>query len=266
MLLTDETNLDAVGDARFFIYGGLFFPIEKLVELDRGIAAIRDQAGYLPADTLKFETRQRPDQVDLARATSAKRQVVELCRAHGCKFIAYAALHAIIRNRPREEQVLFGANSVIDRFNRFLERDNSFGMVLTDTLPVAAPNQYMREKFARGLQYGEEFRQLRRVRLFGSTCIGASHVASAIDVVLGSFRYAVNSPRNRDAAAEMVANVTDLMWGYRRNNEAHVLEAGLIFRPMLANIQVEAYRREYEDLMRTLDELDEHGLRLRDGA
>jgi hypothetical protein len=91
-------------------------------------------------------------------------------------------------------------------------------------------------------------------------------VASAIDIVLGCFRYAINSPRNRDAAGEMASNVTDLMWGYRRNNEAYVLETGLILRPMLANIQVEAYRREYEQLLQRLDELDAHGLRMRDGA
>jgi hypothetical protein len=266
LLLTDETNLEPAENVRFFIYGGLFFAIDHLVEIDREIAAIREHAGYRQDDLLKFETRHRPEHVDIAAATAAKRSVVDLCRRTGCRFIAYGALHAIIANRPRNEQVLFGTNSVIDRFNRFLEREDDYGIVLTDTLPVQAPNQYVREKFMRGLQFGDDFRPLPRVRLYGTTCAGASHLASAIDIVLGCFRYAVNAPRNREAAGEMIASVIDLMWGYRRNNEAFVLESGLVLRPMLANIQVEAYRREYEQLLRELDELDALGRMIREGA
>jgi len=53
--LTDETNQQVSKTSLFFIYGGLFFPIEHLNTLDSEIENIRTGAGYNPEDVFKFE-------------------------------------------------------------------------------------------------------------------------------------------------------------------------------------------------------------------
>jgi len=50
ILLTDETNTQPTDDIKFFAYGGLFFPIEKLPDLHTEIETIRKEAGYGPED------------------------------------------------------------------------------------------------------------------------------------------------------------------------------------------------------------------------
>jgi hypothetical protein len=264
LLLTDETNLHSAEKVKFLIYGGLFLPIDKAIQLDQGIEKIRKVAGYQPREILKFDTRERPPTISIESATQAKREVVALCREVGCKFVVYVAHHDIIKDRSREDQILFGANSVIERFNRFLAQHGDYGMVLADTLPLESPNQYFKEKFSVGLTFDKEVRPLPRIRLYGTTCSGGSHLSSAIDIVLGSFRYAVNSPANIKAAGEMVSNVTDLMWGYRKDNDALVLETGLILRPKIENIRKQEYRDEYLALLKRLSDLDDLGMKLRD--
>lgn len=54
ILLTDETNRCPSEDARFFIYGGLIFPVEHLATLHSKIEYIRLKAGYRAGDSLSL--------------------------------------------------------------------------------------------------------------------------------------------------------------------------------------------------------------------
>src|SRR5688572_27755318 len=101
LLLTDETNLQPSADAKFFVYGGLIVPLERLVELDRGVDEIRKQNGFKPEDELKFDTRSRPLYVSQQQATEAKRRVVDLSLSLDCKFIVHIILHDIVRNQSQ---------------------------------------------------------------------------------------------------------------------------------------------------------------------
>lgn len=113
VLLTDETNLEASESVRFFTYGGLIVPMEKIPALHARIEEIRKAAGYGPSDRLKFETKARPKGVTIEAATSAKREVVAAAIESGCLFIAYVVLHAIAKSQGIEKTIQFGANSVI---------------------------------------------------------------------------------------------------------------------------------------------------------
>lgn len=257
LLLTDETNLNPSDKSRFFIYGGLIIPFESFEALDKEIAKIRLEAGYNEEDMLKFDTNTRPKHVTFQESTKAKRQVLETCQKLGCKFIAYVILHDIARKQSQDDLVLFGANHVIGRFNRFLEKSKSVGICLTDTLPVKAGNQYLIEKFTKGLKIEERQVKLNQIRLFGSTCIGASHVNSAIDIVLGTFRYCVNTPENIPATSYMMTAVANLMWGEKKNDVRYILETGLILRPILDKIKVASYKDEYTRLIKWLEKLDD---------
>jgi hypothetical protein len=56
LLLTDETNKEESVEIRFFIYGGLFVPANKAVQIHNEIEAARKSFGYQQADLLKFDT------------------------------------------------------------------------------------------------------------------------------------------------------------------------------------------------------------------
>ena len=105
LLLTDETNQQASSESKFFIYGGLFFPIEKLNTFDIEIEKIRNAAGYNPEDEFKFDTRSRPKHVAPDDATKAKQKVIELCLKIDCKFIVHIILHKIIGKQKFEQQL-----------------------------------------------------------------------------------------------------------------------------------------------------------------
>ena len=258
LLLTDETNLQPSTDAKFFAYGGLIIPLERLIELDAGIQAIRIEQGYGPGDELKFDTRTRPPQVSIVAAAEAKRRVVDLSLSLGCKFIVHIILHDIIRNQNPDLRVQSAADYVIGRFNYYLDQVNDYGLCIVDNLPVTAQFRYLSDRFCMGLDIpGGPRVQLDRIKLFAATCSNASHVHSAIDIVLGSFRYCINAPRNLDVARLMMPQVIRMMW--HRHDVAtdtyYIDGRGLITRPPSEEIRVEKYRRSYSELRQNINDL-----------
>jgi hypothetical protein len=254
ILFTDETNMPSDPKAKFFAYGGLIVPATALAELDRGIAKIRTEAGYGLTDELKFDTRSRPKHVTMEACTKAKQEVIQLCIKLGCRFIVYVVLHAIAKGTSQADMVRWGADHVIGKFNYYLGGINGYGIVAVDRLPKSSEYLYLSDKFTGGLvlQDGTHV-ALDRVKLFASTCINASHVSSAMDIVLGSFRYCINQPKNVEAAKVMMKDVTALVWCQRDGETIYAFERGLIFRPK--EVKVDAYKKEYDVLIGWINEL-----------
>ena len=257
ILLTDETNRAHSQDAMFFVYGGLIVKLEKVASLHQTIERIREDLGYRPGDLLKFDTNSRPEHLTPAQATEAKRQVIAACIEHECKFIAYVVHHQIARNQPVQQVVEWGANHVIGKFNYFLGTEASFGIVAMDRLPDGVEFGYLAQKFSDGLSFPDDQPvKLDRITLFSSTCINASHLSSAMDIILGSWRYCINSPRNVEAAKSMMADITSLIWCRREGDTLHAAEKGLVLRPK--DIRAPQYRADYEALMGKINELIAH--------
>lgn len=213
IMLTDETNMSPTSDVRFFAYGGLLFPIEQLVHLDEGVQTIRKKAGYHPEDELKFDTRARPDHITIETATEAKKQIINLCLDLECKFIAYIILHDIIEQEKQKQWLKDAVNHVIARYNYYLHQINDYGICIIDNPPIRAPFQYAAEKFSYGLGVpGKTPIPLDKIKMFAFSCINASNAMSALDIVLGSFRYCINNPRNPEAAQKMIPHVLRIMW------------------------------------------------------
>lgn len=254
LLLTDETNLKAGGHVEFFSYGGLIVSATKLAELHNRIADIRKANGYLPGDRLKFDTNARPKHVSVEAATAAKRDVIAACIEAECKFIAYVILHQIARNTPLEKTIQWGADHVIGKFNFFLQCQEAHGIVAMDRLPDGVEFDYLANKFVGGLtlQEGEQV-DLDRITLFSSTCINASHLTSAMDIVLGSWRYCINTPLNTAAAKSMMADLTKLIWCVKEGNDLYAFEKGLIFRPK--EVKRQDYRDKYDLLLEQINKL-----------
>ena len=251
-LFTDETNLPSDPTAKFFAYGGLIVPPGKLTPLHAGIVEIREAAGYRPTDELKFQTSARPGHVSVEQCTTAKNRVVELCTNLECRFIAYVVLHAIAKNRPISEVVTWGASHVIGKFNFFLSTVTGDGVVVVDRLPGASEYSLLADRFTKGLTFPDGSQvQLDRIKLFASSCSNASHASSAMDIVLGTFRYCINQPKNVPAARAMMTNISKLIWCERDGENLYPFERGLIFRPK--DIKSGAYKKEYEDLLGSMN-------------
>ena len=246
ILYTDETNIQPSGDIKFFIYGGLIVDVDRMGELQARIEEIRRLAGYGPEDLLKFDTNSRPDHVDHETATEAKRQVIQACLDCDCLFIAYAIHHAILINADLQQQVLWAADHVISRFNKFLGLRSGEGICVVDNLPGSiGQREYLVTKFSVGLTlHTGSTMPLSNIRLFAASHIGASHLASAVDIVLGTFRFCVNNAPS-PMSQEMMQSVALLMW-HQIDDEGNpiLLENGLIFRPRtIRSIQ---YQRDYQ--------------------
>lgn len=246
LLLTDETNQQPSEAARFFIYGGVFFPLDVLPRLHDLVADARDRGGYRREDEFKFDTRSRPPGVSRQDQTNAKRIVLNGCAELGVRFVAYLALHDVARTRSVEQTVRWGANTVLMAFQRFLEQEDAAGVCVVDRLPFKKGHKALEEMFQLGLDFNGRRRILDRVHLFAETTQGESFVASAVDVVLGSFRYCVNDRRNERATRAMLPAIVDMMWSKRVGETIYLREYGLLFRPKV--VRVAAYEAEYQEL------------------
>lgn len=254
LLFTDETNLQANDNVKFFSYGGLVIESERLPKLHIGIDEIRSKYGYGPTDKLKFDTNARPKSVSIEVATKAKQEVIQLCVDLECKFIAYVVLHAIAQKQDIGKVVTWGASHVIGKFNYFLTTQDSYGIVAMDRLPDGVEFDFLAQKFSEGLSFPDEDSvKLDRIVLHSSTCLNASHASSAMDVVLGSWRYCINNPKNKDAAEEMMDNISKLIWCEREGTDIYAFEKGLIFRPKV--VKFEPYRAEYDALLNHVNSL-----------
>jgi hypothetical protein len=254
VLLTDESNLEPSESIKFFTYGGLIVPLVNLPALHDRIGQIRTKAGYQSTDRLKFETKSRPRSVSLEAATEAKRAVVAAAIELDCKFIAYVVLHAIAKANDIQTNIQFGANSVIGKFNTYLGEQKSHGIVAMDRLPKGTEFEYLAEKFTKGLALPKgEAQELDRVVMFSSTCINASHLSSAMDIVLGTWRYCINQPLNAGAAKDMMAQLAKLIWHVPMGEDIMAHERGLLFRPK--EVKHAPYKADYDALLKHLNTL-----------
>ncbi len=252
LLFTDETNTVADSDrgSVFFVYGGLIIPSEKLIYLHEGIELIRIKYNFKREDSLKFDTNKRPRHITPEDFSKAKFEVVDLCIVSGCKFIAYVVHHGIAKSQPLVKHLLWGADAVCEKFNKFLLELNSNGIVMIDRISNKGEYNYLVKKFSTGLMYSEEKSvALDRIIVYSSTCNNASHASSAMDIVLGAFRYCLNSGKNSETEKVIMKSLVKLIWGdITEAGDLAPLEKGLILRPM--DVYVPKYRTEYDSILK----------------
>jgi hypothetical protein len=247
LLFTDETNQQPAADAKFFIYGGVFFPTDKLKDVHNLVEEVREINNYRPKDEFKFDTRSRPNYISQDQHKAAKNAVLDGCMQLGVNFVACLVLHNISAKHTLKTLISWGANSVFFAFERFLQEENATGIAIVDRLPFSSSFQFLQEKFQLGLTFPRgENRKLERIHLFGFSCIGASNACSAIDIILGAFRYCINKRERIQVACDMLPKIIRMMWHRRENNDVKIREYGLLFRPK--EVRRADYKREYDEL------------------
>lgn len=257
LLFTDETNVSPKHDARikFLVYGGLIVPFDKALALDESISKIRKDSGYLLTDSLKFDSHSRPSNVSPEQFAEIKNQIINLCIDLNCKFLVYVVLHKIAENQGLTTTIKWGADHIVGKFNFFLQTNNSAGMVIVDRLSDVSEYSFLTEKFTKGLIVGDKTIPLNNIKLLSSTCDNASHFSSAMDIVLGSFRYCINQPYNLESARVMIKNITKLIWADKHEQGINPFEKGLTLRPKSEGIKVPEYKKEYNDLITHINSL-----------
>jgi hypothetical protein len=240
---------------RFFVYGAIFVPADNMPPLHTQVERARIGAGLANTDSLKFASKTRPNNMTFEQHRDLKKKVMSLSRNVGdVTFCAQVTLHDLARNKNHDDLVLWGANTVLSKFNQFLRERKSFGYALLDKIPVKYPYRYLKEKFQVGLTFPKQSKppmRLGRILGFGHAVDGSSHMCSVADVMLGAFRYCVNEPENKEAGKAMFPTLMDMMWKQKRNGKTYVNDYGLAFRP--AKITIQKHQDEYKALIERLE-------------
>jgi len=254
MLFGDETNVTA-SDGEFFIYGGIATSPESLVEAHQLVADVRRKYGFKPVDSFKFHTRSRPKEMDIPHWTAAKTELLErAAEIEDLDLIAYVVLHDLARNMSQEDLMRFALNVTLAHFDmRYLERKQAYGLVSVDRVDSLGYD-YLEERFTQPLALpGNREVMLPRTLHLSQTCDGASHMSSLVDIVLGAFRYCVNTSTGKgkdEIARAMFPLVAKLMWGVPEVGPKGTVRrvGGYGFLKYPKNVRSEAYQERYQAL------------------
>jgi hypothetical protein len=245
LMFGDEADAEQGRGQKFFVYGAIFVASNSAKQLHSEIDLLRDDYGFRPSDSLKFADSTKPKKMRRDQFRDVKKKIIQLAKAHDVKFCAYIASHALARNQTHDQRVLWGANTLLGRFNEFLATDqDDYGIALFDRPPVKHEYRYLKEKFQTGLTLRDSNRRrLERIIAFASTTDGASHLASVADVLIGSFRYCVNEEDRSIAGRTMFPDLVHLMW----KRHLIVRGYGLVLSPK--KVEHEPHRSEYQALL-----------------
>jgi hypothetical protein len=156
-------------------------------------------------------------------------------------------LHESARNQSHDDVVLWGANTVLGKFDAFLGENSTYGYAILDRLPVEHSYRYIKEKFQRGMTFPDRSPiRLSRILGFAQEVNGSSHMCSVADIMLGAFRYCVNEPGNPDAGKAMFPILMEMMWKRDQGVSTVVNDYGLVFRP--ATIDETKYQTDCDAL------------------
>ncbi len=243
ILFTDETNLIESSEGKFFIFGGIVVDSEKVAVINDGIQHIREKYGFSDNDILKFETRSKPSQVSMEDFNDAKSEVVNLCVENGVLFLCYLIHHKIIKKELKFESAI---NHITSGFNKYLLEKNDVGICIYDRMPdISSQFSLLKDNFMTGLSLPDKKIKMDRIKLHAISSVGTSHLMSATDIILGSFRYCINNPKNRSLAALFINKISRLVWGERRDGHIYCIGAGIILRPRASNV----YQTDYKELI-----------------
>lgn len=252
LLYTEETSMRRDPKSSFFIYGGMFFPLDALDGLHALVQQVRDDNGFRDADELRFSAKSCPKHIPREQHSAARRNVLNGCQQLGVRLIATVVLPGIVRGRPPGELVGWGANSALGAFEDFLEQENGTGICVFGHLPFTQPYRYIRTRFQGGVTSDDgAARRLERVQLFSLSSTGASHITSAVDIVIGFLKYCLNEKEPGETCRAMLPGLLGMMWHKRDGDSVRLRGYGLRFSP--AEVKIPAYQQQYDDLTQRLE-------------
>jgi hypothetical protein len=251
LMFGDEADRDAVEGKKFFVYGAIFVPTNSIPALHAKVERLRAQAGMSSNESLKSATK-RPKSLTADLHRALKNDVMKAAKEIGnVRFCAQVTLHELARNQTHDDRVLWGANTILAKYNTFLREQKSYGFAILDRMPVKTPYDYLKEKFQIGMTFDDgTSARLDRILGLSHAADGTSHLCSVADILLGAFRYCVNEPDNEEAGKAMFPTLMEMMWKRTQNGMVYVNDCGLVFRPR--DVQVPRLKAEYDALAERL--------------
>jgi hypothetical protein len=247
MFFADEANPEQTDPNRFFIYGAVFVPVEKISSIHVEIEKLRQRYTLGIHDQLKFNTRSKPKQMTAVQHTEMKSEVYKIALENDVKFCGYAILHAIAKNKEHKELVEWGANIILAKFNQFLGESGATGWANFDRINTDTPYVFLQEKFSYRLRDDGAPVQLENILGYSFTCDNASHIASLADVLIGGFRYIINEPEKDIAGRAIVSSLGPLFWGKIGTGGVNFIgDRGLVLRPK--DVKAVAYQADYAEI------------------
>lgn len=246
LLYCDESNLEEK-DHDFFIYGGIVIEAASAHSLSLEIDKIRQNA-KIPSDFL-LKLNPGPAHLNHQEFIEVKEAVIKAAVSHKCIFLTSLILHNIATSPDdaRRNEI----NRICYHYDCFLNRPKCHGLVLIDRFEDKKIDSHLREKFSTGitgLPYTPTAR-LERIVGLHYAAIGQSHFGSVIDIVLGSFRFAVNAftrgDKSKTATAKHLLELLSPLF-FRENSKGEVSEISLFFSPKI--ITAKKYRDCYHSL------------------
>lgn len=251
LLYTEETGMRRDPKSRFFIYSGMFFPIDTLSDIHALVRRSRDDNGFREGDELRFSAKYRPKHLAKEQYAAARRSVLDGCRQLGVRIIVTVVLPGVAKGHSMGELVGWGANSVLGAFEDFLQEENAAGICAFDRLPFTQPYKFLKTKFQSGASLDDgTTRPLDHVQLVSLSCTSASHVASAVDIVLGSLKYCLNEKEPSETCLAMLPGILGMMWHKKEGDSVQLRGYGLRFSP--EGVKIPAYQQQYDELTHRL--------------
>jgi len=145
----------------------------------------------VPSDTLKFNNSTRPQGMKREDWNSAKGEVIEASKVANARFMAVLIHHRIAAGK-KDKLFNWQLNKLLDEFhdNYLTWTHDGVGIVFLDRVGQGAEYNLTKEMFAPDPASSRH--SYPRIVGYAATCNGASHIASAAEIVLGSFGYCVN--------------------------------------------------------------------------
>jgi len=256
LFLSDETNTTQTAVAQFLIYGAILVPLKSASQVAIEIEKIRLRAGYPPDAEFKFDTKSRPNGVTKEQFDRAKEQVLDLASTLGVKFLAFVIHHEICGKIEQQKRPLFALKTLLCEFDLFLSREMTSGLCVVDRFEIA--HSILSKILIDGVNpsgdLGRFQRKLSNIWMYSVTSIGCSHLCSMCDIVLGAFRYSVNSTKAAQVARKLYPKIQKLF--LHQSSDPTIIENwGLFLRPK--RVQVPTYAKAYDALREHLKNLEQ---------
>lgn len=254
LLLADESNRNPSDRIRYFIYGGTIIDCARLLEVHEFLERLRETYGISPGWDLKFDTAYRPVTISADTFAEIKNEILQAARGWNIRFMAYVVHHRVVDvRRKRDRAFRLAMNTILYTFNCYLRNNNTHGQFIVDRFDGAACLDMVKTIFTGGLDLPPRNarRAINRVCFMGASCVGASHLMSLLDIVLGAFRFCVNASRDQMGVARLLYNsIRPLIL---TSPTGQTEEWGLFIRPQ--NIRAPQLIPEYQALREHLDQL-----------
>jgi hypothetical protein len=141
---------------------------------------------------------------------------------------------------------------VLGAFEDFLTEENATGICVFGHLPFTQPYKYLKTRFQSGVTSDDgTTRRLERVQLFSLSSAGSSHIASAVDIVIGSLKYCLDEKEPSETCRAMLPGILGMLWHKKEGDPVQLRGYGLQFSP--AEVKIPAYQQQYEDLTQRLE-------------